>query len=87
MADTEAATVNDQLWRGVVQKVSQVDSGGNIELVFDIIDTNTGTVIYPGLTVTGSPDDLIKRARTIATELRLKVEQAETIKAGDEFEI
>lgn len=87
MADIEAVAVKDQLWRGVVLKVSQVDSGGNMELVFDIIDANTGEVIHPTLTVTGTPDDIIQRAQTVAAELRLKTEQAEGIKAGDEFEI
>lgn len=87
MADIEAVAVKDQLWRGVVLKVSQVDSGGNMELVFDIIDANTGEVIHPTLTVTGTPDDIIQRAQTVAAELKLKTEQAEGIKAGDEFEV
>lgn len=87
MADIEVVAVKDQLWRGVVIKVSEVDSSGNMEMLFDILDANTGEVIHPALSVTGSPDDIINRAQTMAIELRMKKEQAETIKAGDEFEI
>lgn len=88
MADEIIITaVGDQLWRGVIVKASQVDGGGNMELYFDIIDANTGEIIYPGQYVTGSADGIIKQAQTVAAELRQKIEQAETIKAGDEFEI
>lgn len=76
-----------QVWRGVVAKVSKVDSGGNMDILFDIVDNETGKVIYPGLSVTGSPEGIIKRAQMIAAELRLKKEQAEAIKVGDEFEV
>lgn len=88
MADEIVITaVKDQLWRGKIIKLSEVDSSGNIEMIFDILDANIGEVIHPTLTVTGSPDNIIKQAQTMAIELRMKKEQAETIKAGDEFEI
>lgn len=89
MADeiAEVTAVKDQLWRGKIIKLSEVDSGGNIEMIFDILDANTGEVIHPAISVTGSPDDIIRRAQAMAIELRMKKEQAETIKAGDEFEI
>lgn len=86
MADVEAVAVKDQLWKGRVIKVG-IDSSGNSEMLFEIYDVNTGQVLYPNLTVFGSPDEIIKRAQTIAIELRQKIEQAEAIKIGDEFEI
>lgn len=87
MAETIKVTkVKDQLWRGRIIKFG-IDQDGHAEMVFEIYDTNTNEVIHPSITVNGSPDDVIKRAQTIAAELRLKIEQAETIKEGDEFNI
>lgn len=87
MADEVAVTaVKDQLWKGRVLKIG-TDSGGNAEMLFEIYDANTGEVLYPNLTVFGSPDDIINRAKVLASELRLKIEQTEAIQAGQEFEI
>lgn len=88
MADEiEAVAVKDQLWWIEVVKLSEVDSGGNMEMVFDIIDNNTGEVLHPAMVVNGSPGDIKERARVVAAELRLKKEQAEVIKVGDKFEV
>lgn len=89
MADIEAVAVKDQLWKVKIVAFSEVDSGGNMELVFDIIDDNADkAVIHPAMVVNGSPEDILDRARAIAAELRTKKEQLETLfKVGDEFEV
>lgn len=87
MADEVTVTaVKDQLWKGRIIKIG-TDSGGNAEMLFEIYDAITGDVLYPNLTVNGSPDDIINRAKVMASELRQKIEQTEAIKPGDEFEI
>lgn len=87
MADEiNAVAVKDQLWKGRVLKIG-ADSGGNAEMLFEIYDANTSEVLYPNLTVNGSPDDIINRAQAMAAELRLKMEQTEAIQVGQEFEI
>lgn len=89
MADIEAVAVKDQLWKVKIVKFSEVDSSGTMELIFDIIDDNADkAVLHPAMTVNGAPEDIINRARTVAAELRLKKEQAETLfNVGDEFEV
>lgn len=66
------------MWKAIIKKFSEIDSNGNMEVLFDIeVD---GKAKYKTFTTIGTPDECLINIRKIGVDLKEKVEQVETQK-------
>jgi len=73
------------MWKVTLTEVSEVDSSGNMYVVFDVTNNDTSQMLYKGQKVEGLADNILQIGREKITELkRLAVERAK-LKVGDSF--
>lgn len=84
-AQAEAEEIQQSTWVAVIKAVSDVDSGGGMEVIVDYLQDDV--VVYPDIQINGNPENILKNVQTRGAELKQNKVQAVQIKVGDRIEI
>ena len=81
----QAQAIRESSWSAVITHVSEVDAGGNMELVVDY--QQDGKTVYPSITISGTPETILDSVKAKGGDLKAQQVQAIQIKVGDIVEI
>lgn len=84
-AQVKAGDIEKSKWTAVVKAVSDVDSGGNMEIIVDYLQDDV--VVYPSIQISGTPDNILANTQARGAELKQNKVQAVQIKVGDRINI
>jgi hypothetical protein len=72
-------------WRGKITEISQMDSGGDVEVKFDVYK---GSVLkYPNLIVHGLPSEIVDNIKIRVNDIKRETNRLLDISVGQEIEI